>query len=213
MCDDQTEAENEIYLRNLQLRRRALSLGAGATAATMQLGCGPDKTSPPPASTTPETTPAPGAATPTPPADEGAVETKGRMVTVETPDGRAERYFVTPASGKHPAVIMWPDIAGLRQAFETMAKRLAGSGYAVLAVNCYYRSSKMPVLDNFDAWRTDEGRAKIAPMREALTAEAVAKDGAAFVKWLDQQPEDPEHNRFAILGSSCAARARRSEGA
>jgi carboxymethylenebutenolidase len=84
---------------------------------------------------------------------------------------------------------MWPDIAGLRPAFETMATRLASQGYAVLAVNHYYRGSKLPVLTDFSEWRTDQGRAKIAPMLEALTAKAIASDGAAFVAWLDRQAE------------------------
>ena len=39
--------------------------------------------------------------------------------------------------GPHP----WPDIFGLRPAFREMGKRLAGSGYAVLVVNPFYRKS------------------------------------------------------------------------
>jgi carboxymethylenebutenolidase len=43
-------------------------------------------------------------------------------------------------------VILWPDIAGLREAFKLMARRLAGEGHAVLLVNHYYRGAKAPVL-------------------------------------------------------------------
>jgi carboxymethylenebutenolidase len=60
-------------------------------------------------------------------------------VNVKTPDGTADCYFVHPASGTAPGVLMWPDIFGLRPAFRQMAKRLAESGYSVLVVNPFYR--------------------------------------------------------------------------
>src|SRR6516164_9635848 len=56
-------------------------------------------------------------------------------VTITTPDGSADCYFVHPASGTAPAVLVWPDIFGLRPAFRQMGKRLAESGYSVLVVN------------------------------------------------------------------------------
>src|SRR3954463_9233035 len=49
--------------------------------------------------------------------------------TVKTPDGMADAYFVHPASGTAPGVLIWPDIFGLRPAFRQMAKRLGESGY------------------------------------------------------------------------------------
>ena len=49
-----------------------------------------------------------------------------------------------PASGQHPAVLVWPDIFGLRPAFRQMGKRLAESGYTVLVVNPFYRTQKAP---------------------------------------------------------------------
>jgi carboxymethylenebutenolidase len=53
-------------------------------------------------------------------------------VNVTTPDGVADCYFVHPASGTAPGVLVWPDIFGLRPAFRQMGKRLAQSGYSVL---------------------------------------------------------------------------------
>ena len=35
-------------------------------------------------------------------------------VNITTPDGVADCYFVHPASGTAPGVLMWPDIFGLR---------------------------------------------------------------------------------------------------
>lgn len=122
------------------------------------------------------------------------------MVTITTPDGAAEAFFATPASGQHPGVLMWPDVAGLRDAFKTMATRLAGQGYAVLAVNHYYRWTKMPFLSTFSEWRTPEGKEKIGPMREGLTPERITSDGAAFVAWLDHQKEVDKGKKLATSG-------------
>src|ERR1700719_2829339 len=65
-------------------------------------------------------------------------------VTVTTPDGSADCYFVHPASGTAPGVLMWPDIFGLRPAVRQMGKRLAESGYSGLVVNPFYRNQKAP---------------------------------------------------------------------
>src|ERR1700679_1857970 len=45
-----------------------------------------------------------------------AAETKGVDVEIKTPDGTCDAYFVSPAKGRHPAVLTWPDILGLRPA-------------------------------------------------------------------------------------------------
>jgi len=63
-------------------------------------------------------------------------------VDIKTPDGTADCYFVHPASGTAAAVLVWPDICGLRPAFRQMGKRLAESGYSVLVVNPFYRAKR-----------------------------------------------------------------------
>src|SRR5881409_1736029 len=69
-------------------------------------------------------------------------------VSIKTPDGTADAVLFTPAaSGQFPAVLMWPDIMGLRPAFRDMGRRLAGEGYVVLVPNPFYRSKKAPVLE------------------------------------------------------------------
>lgn len=145
------------------LSRRRLGMGVAAVAMASQIS---------PAWAAPEGKP-----------------TSQRKVTIPTADGTADGLFVAPSEGKHPGVLMWPDVAGLRPAYEKMATRLAAAGFAVLVVNPYYRSAPSPILGHFDEWRTDEGRAKIGPMREKLTPDAVARDGKALVAWLDDQAE------------------------
>ncbi|NVB38912.1 dienelactone hydrolase family protein [Pseudenhygromyxa sp. WMMC2535] len=201
MCDDTTEAENEVYLQRQGLRRRELALGAGAAAAVLLAGCKRDSA----AASTTEPSPEAGSAEPQASVEasaeaSAAVAVEGRMVSVEMAEGSAEAYFVAPTSGRHPGVLIWPDIAGLRQSFMDMATRLAEAGYAVLAVNQYYRSSKLPVLESFSEWRTEEGKAKIAPMIEALSAEGIASDGAAFVAWLDQQAQVDTGRKIGTTG-------------
>ncbi len=68
-----------------------------------------------------------------------AAEVSEQDVTIDTPDGKCDAYFVAPTTGKHAAVLVWPDIFGLRPAFRQMGKRLAESGYSVLVVNPFYR--------------------------------------------------------------------------
>ena len=76
------------------------------------------------------------------PALANAQATSEREVEIKTPDGTCDAYFVHPASGAAPAVLVWPDIFGLRPAMRTMGKRLAASGYSVLVVNHFYRNGK-----------------------------------------------------------------------
>ena len=64
-----------------------------------------------------------------------ALDVSEKDVAITTPDGVADAYFVFPSTGAHAAVLVWPDILGLRPAFRQMGKRMAESGYAVLVVN------------------------------------------------------------------------------
>lgn len=129
----------------------------------------------------------------------GGNDVAEKAVSITTSDGVCDAFFVHPASGKHPAVIVWPDIAGLREAFKVMARGLAAEGYAVLVVNQYYRSSPAPVMESFSEFRTPEGQDKIKPMREMLDPAAIMKDASAFVAFLDGQAEV---DRAKGIGSS-----------
>ena len=71
-----------------------------------------------------------------------AVAVTDAEVTVKTPDGECDAYFVHPSTGSGAGVVFWPDIFGLRPAMRQMGKRLAESGYSVLVVNPFYRARK-----------------------------------------------------------------------
>ena len=54
-------------------------------------------------------------------------------VSVTTPDGTADCYFVHPSTGTAPGVLVWPDIFGLRPAFRRWA-----SGWRSRAIRCWW---------------------------------------------------------------------------
>jgi len=118
-------------------------------------------------------------------AADGLVES---MVKFDAPGGTMDAFFVHPAKGKHPAVIMWPDIASLRDAFKVMARRLASAGYSVIVPNPFYRDAPAPQFADFDAFRKDNGFQKVGPWMAHNTPAAVAETAKAVVIWLDKQP-------------------------
>ena len=120
---------------------------------------------------------------------DGARALTEERVRFATPDGTMDAFFVRPARGRHPAILTWPDIAGLREAFEMMARRLAGQGFAVLVVNPYYRALAAPQFRDFPHFWSEGGFQKVGPWRAALNADAVRRDAIAAVAWLDARRE------------------------
>jgi carboxymethylenebutenolidase len=117
-------------------------------------------------------------------------------VTIKTPDGNADGYFVHPATGTAPGVLVWPDIFGLRPAFKQMSKRLAESGYSVLVVNPFYRVKKAPTAENGAATPVNG----LLPLMQALTETTHMTDAKAFVAWLDQQASVAKNRKMGTQG-------------
>lgn len=117
-------------------------------------------------------------------------------VTVKTPDGTADCYFVHPASGTAPGVLLWPDIFGLRPANRQMAKRLAESGYSVLVVNPFYRAKKAPTADAGAATPI----ANLMPLAQALNETTHMTDAKAFIGWLDGQSSVAKNRKMGTQG-------------
>lgn len=183
MCDETTERELDAYLKRKALTRRGFTTGATATLATSGLllqAC---------ASPLPE------------PGSLSEAE-----VQIPTPDGTIDALFVRPAEGAHAAVIIWPDIHGVRPAFFDMARRLAGSGYSVIAANPYYRTHTGRLFADGQTIRDPGGRELVGPHYQALSPATVITDAQAIVAWLDTQ-EAVDSNRgigavgFCMTGS------------
>lgn len=110
-----------------------------------------------------------------------------RMVSFDAPGGRMDGLFVHPSSGSHPGVILWPDIAGLRESKMAMGRRLAAEGYAVLVANPYYRSVAGVQFEDFEAFREKGGFQAVGPWREANSPENIMESARGVVAWLDAQ--------------------------
>jgi carboxymethylenebutenolidase len=158
MCDELTNKDAEEYLRRHALTRREFGKRGAGVALAMML--------PPVAN---------------------ALDVTEQDVLVETPDGMADCYFVHPSSGEHAAVIIWPDIVGIRPAFRAMGKRLAESGYSVLVVNPYYRTVKGAVVPEGKTFRDPGIREMLMPHARTLSPATCVSDGRAFVEYLDNQ--------------------------
>jgi carboxymethylenebutenolidase len=128
-----------------------------------------------------------------------AAETKDAEVEIKTPDGTCDAYFVHPATGASPAVLVWPDIFGLRPAFRQMGKRLAESGYSVLVVNPFYRVKKAPTASGTNL-QDPEARKALFALAGALTPETNVTDAKAFVSWLDSQPSVDKKRKMGTTG-------------
>ena len=171
MCDELTVEDNEEFLGKHGLTRREFGTGAAGVAMLMML--------PPVAN---------------------AMDVVEEMVLVETPDGMADCYFVRPAAGAHAAVIVWPDVMGIRTSFRMMGKRLAQSGYSALVVNLYYRTTKGEVIEAGENYGMPEVRERLMPYRNSLSAETCVSDGKALVKFLDAQSSVDTSRKIGVTG-------------
>jgi carboxymethylenebutenolidase len=125
-----------------------------------------------------------------------AVTVAESEVNIKTPDGTCDAYFVHPSSGTAPAVLVWPDIFGLRPAFRTMGKRLAESGYSVLVINPFYRVKKAPTAEQGAATPIPS----LLPLAQAMTETTNMSDAKAFIAWLDQQPSVEKNRKVGTQG-------------
>ncbi|MBL8644072.1 MAG: dienelactone hydrolase family protein [Rhodospirillaceae bacterium] len=115
-------------------------------------------------------------------------------VVIKTPDGSCDAVMLHPSAGAHPAVLMWPDIGGLRPVFREMGRRLAAEGYSVLVPNPFYRQIKAPMP-------ADIPREERMKLREALFAEGAAeKDAAVFMLFLATHASVKNPGRMGTAG-------------
>lgn len=122
-------------------------------------------------------------------------------VMVTTADGKADAVLFHPAgAGSWPAVLMWPDILGLRPVFREMGRRLAASGYTVLVPNPFYRVKRAPIVTGSFDFNDPKDRAKLEGIRDALTGPAIDRDAAAFITFLDKQKQTNRHRPAGVQG-------------
>ena len=171
MCDEQTERDIDRYFHENGLTRRTFNQATlGATAAAMLT------------------------------ATSNATDVTGSDITITTPDGEADAYFVHPSAGASAAVMLWPSIVGIRETFRVMGTRLAKSGYAVLVINPYYRTQQGPVIPEDKGFRDPGMRDFLMPFARSLSPDTCVTDGNAFVGWLDSQAAVDSSKKVGSIG-------------
>jgi carboxymethylenebutenolidase len=174
MCGD---GNHQGYVADTSVTRRTVLLSLGAVAA------------------------AGGVAMPALASDPGAMRVTGRDVSIRTADGHADAALFHPAGrGRWPAVLMWPDILGLRPVFREMGRRLAAQGYVVLVPNPYYRMKKAPVVTGAFDFGSKDDMNRIMALRNGLADAMVDRDSDAFVTFLDRQPQTDKGRKAAVQG-------------
>jgi carboxymethylenebutenolidase len=126
-----------------------------------------------------------------------------RAVEIKTADGTCDAAFIHPQTGSYAAVIIWPDAFGLRPSMRELARRLAGDGYAVLVPNPFYRVAKAPIFESATNFNFGDPaqRGKLTPLMGSINAEGAAeRDAAAFVAWLDAQPQVNRQRKIGTQG-------------
>jgi carboxymethylenebutenolidase len=129
-----------------------------------------------------------------------AADTKESEVEIKTPDGTCDAYLVHPIKGKYPAVLIWPDIFGLRPTFRQMGKRLAESGYTVLVINPFYRTKKAPTAPEHPDFNDPATRQALMSLAGTLSPATALTDASAFVAYLDGQPAVDKKRKMGTTG-------------
>jgi len=113
-----------------------------------------------------------------------------RRVEIATEDGTSGASLHLPdGPGPWPAVIMYPDAGGLRDAFLDMGERLAGLGYVTLVPDFYYRHGGFAPFDMRTVFGEPAERARLMGLVGSVTADMAVRDARAYVEYLTSLPE------------------------
>ncbi|WP_197349213.1 dienelactone hydrolase family protein [Streptomyces bathyalis] len=112
---------------------------------------------------------------------------------IPAPDGTADAFAAFPAEGgRHPGVLLYMDVIGLRPVIRGLAMKLASHGYYVLAPNVFYRHGRAPLFPLPDM-REPEARdafiAKVRPVMADHTPDKSVPDSGAYLDFLTQQEQ------------------------
>ena len=172
MCDDFTNLSNDEFLsKQGGISRRDFGKMAAGGSALMAL-----------------------------PPIANAMDVVEEDVLVPMAEGMSDCYWVHPVSGRHAAVIMWPDIMSIRPAFRQMGKRMAQMGYSVLVVNPYYRSFAGRITPEGKTFSDPDTREMLLPHARTLSPETCLSDGRDYVAWLDQQDSVSTSRKIGTCG-------------
>lgn len=122
-------------------------------------------------------------------------------VMVKTADGSADAVlFHRGGKGSWPAVLLWPDILGLRPVFREMGRRLAAQGFTVLVPNPFYRTKRAPIVTGPFDFGDKGAMAKLLELKATLTDARVDSDTGAFLAFLDRQKQVNRRKGAGVQG-------------
>lgn len=131
-----------------------------------------------------------------------SVDTFVETLNVPSADGDASCYLARPREGAHPAVLLIPDVFGLRPQIRAMCPRIASWGYVVLAPNLLYREHPLPLVPMMnlrDPERMASAMRQTLAWTRALPFADTAADADAWFDWLADQPF-VTGERFGVTG-------------
>jgi carboxymethylenebutenolidase len=104
-----------------------------------------------------------------------------RDIQFRAPDGTCDAVLYGAGDGTpQPGVLFLTDIFGIRDSQRAKASAIAERGYAVLMPNIFYRTARPPLVEKAFVL-DDAATTRIAAMRAALDAAAIARDTVAYV--------------------------------
>ena len=104
-------------------------------------------------------------------------------------DGVTDAVLYAPGEDRHPGLLFYTDIFGVRPANQGMAQRIAEQGYAVLMPNVFYRYGKPPFAGADFKWGEPDSMKIIHSLFGALSGAMMEKDAPFYVKALLDRPE------------------------
>jgi carboxymethylenebutenolidase len=111
-----------------------------------------------------------------------------QAVEIQTPDGTSDGVLHHDEDGHpRPGVLLFTDIGGIRAANLELARRLASQGYCVLVPNVFYRTGRTPLTPPLRNLPEEARKQRMAELTQPLTAEAMERDGSAYVDFLQSQ--------------------------
>jgi len=105
------------------------------------------------------------------------------FLDITTPDGQMNTFVVHPEEGgPHPTVLFLMDAPGMREEIRDMSRRLASSGYYVIASQLYYRDVR-----EYNLFETED-RDRMAELMSHLSNAMVVDDARAMIAHAEGDP-------------------------
>lgn len=122
------------------------------------------------------------------------------QVSIRTADGECPVHILTPeGTGPWPAVLIYMDALGMRDALLGVARRLADNGYVAVLPDLFYRSMPYHVPPPKELFATGELMKVIGPLMAETGPLKAAEDSGYILAYLDTR-DDVRHDKAGTVG-------------